>query len=101
MLQEFPQDLFSQMTAKLTMHMLDMIPNQTKKKQTRAPATPIFLPIRIMPLLTALARGASIWARSLYHPSVTSSSGCGSIGKPSSEVLPVDQVILETHSTIG
>lgn len=42
---------------------------------TLAPATPIFLPIRMLPLSTALAMGASILALSRYHPSVISSSG--------------------------
>jgi hypothetical protein len=49
----------------------------------------------------ALASGLSTLARSLYHPSVTSNSGCEGMGKPSSVSLAGDQVTFDTQSTIG
>lgn len=67
---------------------------------TLAPATAIFLPTLIWPLRIALAMGSSTLARSLYHPSVTSNSGCDSAGKPSSSPAD-DQVTFDTQSTIG
>ena len=63
---------------------------------TFAPATAIFRPIFIFPFVIPRAMGASIRARSLYQPSVTSSSGVR--GAFSS---PTGQIMSEIQSTIG
>lgn len=67
------------------------------KALTLAPATPIFLPTRMTPLLTALAIGGSIFALRRYHPSVTSSSGYVVPGRLSDSI----QKIFETHKASG
>jgi len=47
-----------------------------KENDTFAPQTAIFLPVLTSPFLTPLANASSTSARNLYHPSVTSNTGC-------------------------
>ncbi|KAA1468121.1 hypothetical protein DENSPDRAFT_372846 [Dentipellis sp. KUC8613] len=53
------------------------------------------------PLRMALASGPSTCARSLYHPSVTSSSGCEISAKPSSFPFASGHNIFDIQRTIG
>lgn len=69
--------------------------------QTLASTTAIFLPTRITLRRTALASASSTSTRIRYQPSVTSSCGNGRIGTPPSVIPPSDQVILDTHRTMG
>lgn len=68
---------------------------------TFAPATAIFLPTRIAPLSIARASGGSTVALSLYHPSVTSSSGQAAMANPSLVTPLSDQKIFEMQRTMG
>ena len=70
--------------------------------QTFAPAITILVPSLIFRLLVARAKASSTSVRIRYHPSVSSSVGCGSrMALPLSSISCGAHQIDETANTIG